>query len=146
MAGVAHAVVAILSAVVAIIVVLALMDAAFQSSQYTGSIVSQGAVVASEGLGLNVTMIDWGNVTVGSSVSRPVTVTNKALTPYVLSYQLSNWIPQNASDYLTVSWDYDDAPLAEAEARTVVFTLHASENTTGIMNFSVDITLTGTQV
>jgi len=50
-----------------------------------------------------------------------------------------NWNPLNASDYLTLSWNYDGRQLNPLEVVQVTLTLTVSSSVQGIESFSFDI-------
>jgi len=55
----------------------------------------------------------------------------------------SNWNPSNASDYMTLSWDYGGQSINPDEVVQVTFTLSVDASIDGITGFSFDITIVG---
>jgi len=55
----------------------------------------------------------------------------------------SNWSPSNASDYLTLSWDYGGQSINPDDVAQVTFTLSVDASIEGITSFSFDITIVG---
>jgi hypothetical protein len=55
----------------------------------------------------------------------------------------TNWNPSNASDYISLSWDYGGQLVNPGELIPVIFTLSISESVEGITSFSFDITIMG---
>jgi len=53
----------------------------------------------------------------------------------------TNWDPTNASDYISLTWDYGGQLVNPDEIIPVVLTLAISGNVTGITGFSFDIIL-----
>jgi len=53
----------------------------------------------------------------------------------------SNWSPSNASDYMSLSWDYGGQSIDVDEVVQVTFTLSVDASIEGITNFSFDITI-----
>jgi hypothetical protein len=53
----------------------------------------------------------------------------------------SNWSPLNASDYLSLSWDYGGQSIDVDEVVQVTFTLSVDAGIEGITSFSFDITI-----
>jgi len=87
----------------------------------------------------NVTFIDWGAIEVGQNTSQRVFVRHEGTVNLRLSYNTSDWIPTNASDYINLVWDYDNRTFLPDEILPVTFTLLVSPETTGITTFSFDI-------
>jgi hypothetical protein len=55
----------------------------------------------------------------------------------------TNWNPLNASDYISLSWDYGGQLVNTGELIPVIFTLSISDSVEGITSFSFDITIVG---
>jgi hypothetical protein len=90
-----------------------------------------------------VTEIDWGLVEPGQHVNATIYLKNEGNAPITLSINTENWSPSNASNYITLSWDYAGQ---KVDPRTVVkvnLTLSVSSNVTRVTNFSFDIIITG---
>lgn len=89
--------------------------------------------------------INWGTLTPGS---------NKNITLYIRnagnrmtgSFNTSNWFPTNASNYITLTWNFGEAPLYPNRIRTTIFTLSISPSIQNITDFSFNILITGTLV
>lgn len=62
--------------------------------------------VKTVGVNVDRDFIDWGNLTVLNSGTEIINVENIENTPILLSLNSSNWNPANASNYLTLSWNY----------------------------------------
>jgi len=90
-----------------------------------------------------VTHIDWGTIEVGDNASRTVYVQHEGTVPLTLYYSTSNWVPDNASDFITFLWDYDNRTLNPDEVVPVTLTVEVSPLITGIETFSFDITIVG---
>ena len=91
-----------------------------------------------------VDSIDWGTPEPGDSVSRTVYVRNTGSAPMNVSLSASGWVPAEAGDYLTMSWDREGAEIAADEVVQAVLTLDVSGSITGITDFSFDIVIEGT--
>lgn len=87
--------------------------------------------------------INWGNVTEGSQYSVTLFAKNIKNTPVTLTMRTENWIPVNASTYLSVDWNYLGEILQpEAAAPTsIVFYLQVAEDAGGIEDFSFDLVI-----
>jgi hypothetical protein len=88
-----------------------------------------------------VSSINWGVIDPGLNVNKTTYIRNEGNTPATLSMTTSNWNPSDASDYMTLSWDYGGQTLAVNEVSQVKLTLSVSPDITGITDFSFDITI-----
>ena len=89
----------------------------------------------------NVTFIDWGIIDVGENTTQRLFVRNEGTVKLRLSYNTTNWNPTNASDYISLVWNYDNRTFLPDEILPVTLTLSVSLETTGITTFSFDITV-----
>jgi hypothetical protein len=96
------------------------------------------------GLTTPMTAINWGALDPGSEKTITVYVRNEANTAVTLSMVTSNWIPSTASNYITLSWNYNGQTVAAGGSVAVTLTLTISSNVNGISSFSFDIIITGT--
>ena len=96
-----------------------------------------------EGLTNKVTTINWGLLAPGSQKTHTIYVSNEGILPLTLSISASNWSPTSASNYLTLTWNYNEQTINAGKAVQVTFTLTVSESITGIANFNFDITAEG---
>jgi hypothetical protein len=136
-------------AVLLSIVALTVLASGFMESSVR--IVGRGAVKA-VGVGVfwdvnctNVaTEIDWGLVEPGYHVNATIYLKNEGNAPITLSLDTGNWNPSNASDYITLSWDYANQTLDPQAVLKTKLTLAVSSDVTGITNFTFDIVITGT--
>ncbi len=92
----------------------------------------------------NLTSLNWGNVAAGSSVAKTIYLKNTGSTSEVLSMSLTGWLPSGAQQYISVTWDRQNAILTAGESCAATLNLSVSQDITGITNFSVNIILTGT--
>jgi hypothetical protein len=90
-----------------------------------------------------VTEIDWGLVEPGYHVNATIFLRNEGNAPITLSLHTENWSPSNASDHITLSWDYADQTVDPGAVMKVNLTLAVSSDITGITNFNFDIVITG---
>jgi hypothetical protein len=90
-----------------------------------------------------VTEIDWGVVEPGYHVNSTIYLKNEGNAPITLSLNTENWSPSNASNYITLSWDYADQTLDLGAVVKVNLTLNVSSDVMGITSFTFDIVITG---
>jgi len=88
-----------------------------------------------------VSFIDWGVVEPGSMNNVTVYVRNEGNVAANISLATENWNPSNASDYLSLSWNYDGRQLNPQEVVPVTLTLTVSSSVQGIESFSFDIVI-----
>jgi uncharacterized repeat protein (TIGR01451 family) len=92
-----------------------------------------------------MTNIDWSILEPGEITTYTIYVRNEGNSPLTLSMSLSNWYPSSASNYLTLTWDYDGQTIGVGKAVKVTLTLAVSPSITGIGNFHFDLTLVGSE-
>ncbi|HKZ94582.1 MAG TPA: hypothetical protein VJ249_08400 [Candidatus Bathyarchaeia archaeon] len=92
-----------------------------------------------------VSSINWGTLDPGSNKSTTIYIKNTGNSPITLAMTTSNWNPSNASNYMTLIWNYGGQTLNANEVIQARFTLTVSSNITGITNFSFDITITANE-
>lgn len=90
-----------------------------------------------------VSSINWGMLEPGSGENVTVYIRNEGNSVASLSMDTSNWIPSNASDYITLSWDYGGVSISPGEVVQVTFTLSVSASIEGVTSFSFDIVVMG---
>ena len=130
---------ALLSVAIVALAAFSLINIATYTLKAQKDIQSQGSISAEEGLYLDKGFIDWGTIEVGGEATENVTVTNALSAAVTLSLQTSNWDPANASDFMTLSWDYANQTLAKDVSLLINLTLSVSPEIEGITDFSFDI-------
>jgi hypothetical protein len=90
-----------------------------------------------------VTEIDWGLIEPGHQVNVTIYLKNESNAPITLSLHTENWNPVNASNYITLIWDYANQTVDPGAAVKISLTLTVSSEVTGITNFNFDIIITG---
>jgi hypothetical protein len=91
-----------------------------------------------------VTWIDWGKIEPGAQNNVVIYFHNEGNSAVTLSQSTSNWSPSVASNYLTLSWDYNGQKIEEDEKLQVTLTLSVSTNIAGVTSFDFDIIVEGT--
>ena len=119
--------------------------------QVSNTISTVGSLKLSAGIGVykdasytnNLSTIDWGTLEPGATQSYSMYIHNEGVSALTLSMSTSNWSPSSASNYLTLSWNYNGRTLNAGETVQVTLTLSISESVTGISSFSFDINVVG---
>ena len=144
----APAILAIIIAAVAPIILTSLTLARLQRSTTIGS----SGTVKAVGVGVywdsectnRVSSINWGMVEPDSINNATVYIKNESNAPVTLSLGTENWNPTNASNYMTLSWDYGGQEIGVDEVVQVMLSLSVYSGIEGITNFSFDIIIVGT--
>ena len=130
---------------------LALFGSILGQLIFTRTIGSYGKVKAfgvgvywDSGCGSAVYYIDWGLVEPGLASDVTFYMRNEGNYPVALSLDAENWRPENASSYLTLSWDYAGEKISPGESVQVTLSLVASADIESITDFSFDVILSGT--
>jgi len=142
----------IVGAAVALILYTATLTAIgpLVSAALTNRTISNSGSVKAIGVGIYwdqactnpVASISWGVLDPGQSVNRTVYVRNEGNAVASLSLATSDWSPSNASNYMTLTWDYGGQILDINASMQVKLTLSVSSSISGITNFSFVITIT----
>jgi hypothetical protein len=90
-----------------------------------------------------VSSIDWGLAEPGAVKNVTVYNRNEGNAPITLSLQTSNWSPANASDYISLSWNYGGQTIGPNQVVAVTLSLSISSSIEGITTFSFDIVIVG---
>lgn len=138
---------AVISIILALFAVFLVRGALITSKAMssTGSVTAINLGVYSDhACTVNCTSINWGLVAPGSAVDQTVYVENTGNSNETLSLTPSNYIPSGSSAFLSVSWNLQNSVLAPSQISAATLTLSVSPNVTGITNFSIELTLSGT--
>ncbi|HKZ94552.1 MAG TPA: hypothetical protein VJ249_08250 [Candidatus Bathyarchaeia archaeon] len=92
-----------------------------------------------------VSAIDWGNIEAGTTKNITIYVLNTGNTNIRLSMNTTNWTPTNASENITLSWDYQSQTLSPNQLLKTTLILNVEPNTRGITTFSFDAIISATQ-
>jgi hypothetical protein len=118
------------------------------ASQTSGTLSNYGTVNSvgvriywDAGLTSKVTAIDWGTIDPGSQKSFTIYIYNEGNNGVTLTETTSNWNPTFASNFMSLSWDYNNKKIDAGAYVGVTLTLKADAATKGISNFSFDITI-----
>jgi len=88
-------------------------------------------------------VVDWGVLDPGENRSVSAWVKNTGNDEQKLVMWTESWNPMNASDWISLSWDYVGSWVSVNVSVPVVFTLSVDANITGVTNFSFDIWVKG---
>jgi len=83
--------------------------------------------------------IDWGFAEPGDTVSK--TISGNA--PLTLGLSYSDWIPAEAGDFITLSWDQEGTTINPGDIQQAALTLTISDDITGVTDFSFNIVIEG---
>ena len=92
---------------------------------------------------VSVTQIDWGIVEAGESKNFSAYIVNRSNVPITLSMITENWNPVNASNFITLTWNYGGTEIAVDGYVFVTFVLSVDQATSGIDAFSFTIVVVG---
>ncbi|MBS7646643.1 hypothetical protein KEJ24_02225 [Candidatus Bathyarchaeota archaeon] len=116
------------------------------------TIQSSGNVRATLGLGVysdssctvSLSSIDWGEVILGQNYTRTIYLKNLGNVKVTLSMIYGNWTPSSASNYLTLTWNRENAILNVGESISANLILTVKSNAQG-GSFSFDISIIATE-
>ena len=83
--------------------------------------------------------LDWGTVEPGSVKNITLYVRNEGNHVATLFLATNGWNPINASNYMSLSWNYNGETLSPMESTGVTLTLSVAPNAEGITDFSFDV-------
>ncbi|MBT0159211.1 hypothetical protein G4O51_04420 [Candidatus Bathyarchaeota archaeon A05DMB-2] len=87
--------------------------------------------------------INWGTLDPGAQKSVTVYIRNEGSLAVTLTLSTSNWSPSTASNYLTLTWNYNGQTINPGASVQVRLTLTTSASVTGVTAFSFNIVITG---
>jgi hypothetical protein len=76
--------------------------------------------------------LDWGVLDIGSSNSVTLLIKSTSNYDVILNLNVTDWTPENISDYLTISWDYKNTIMKPGEELNVTLTLTSSSSSSFI--------------
>ncbi|MCL5877649.1 MAG: hypothetical protein M1540_07550 [Candidatus Bathyarchaeota archaeon] len=91
------------------------------------------------------TNINWGNLSPGTSATYTLYIKNTGNTAETLSMATNNWSPQTVSQYITITWNRNNAVLEANQMLQATLTLTVSSFIdNSITAFSNQIIISGT--
>jgi hypothetical protein len=125
-----------------------LVSQTLHTSGMVSSIASNMEIYEDAACTIPLVSINWGNAAPGTNITKHVWMKNVGYL-MTLSFTTSAWIPSHAIRYLHLAWSGDGQTLASGPPLDTVLTLTVDANVVNssppILNFSFDITLTGTE-
>ncbi len=117
------------------------VNAIISSSQ----IIPVAGTIKSVGVDVSPTSLAWGILEPNSVTNMTVNIRGNGTAPVTLTYQVTDWQPKEAEDYMALTWNYKGQSV-NSTWTPVVFSLRVHQNVTssGITNFSFNIVVTGT--
>jgi hypothetical protein len=88
-----------------------------------------------------VQAINWGTLGPGDVENLTLYVRNEGENSTTLYLNVSGWNPPNASDYLSIGWNYSGDPIGPGETMSIDLLLYVNQSIAGITNFDVNITI-----
>jgi hypothetical protein len=86
-----------------------------------------------------VESIEWGTLSPGETKSYTVYVRNEGENNTTLNLNVHSWSPAEASNYLTVNWNYTGYPVKPGQVVAATLTLTVRPEVRGITDFSMII-------
>lgn len=128
-----------------------LIIATVSSLYQTSSTISSVGTFKAIGIGVywdeastrSVDALDWGFLAADTQKSFTVYINNEGALPMTLSMSTSNWNPPIASNYLTLTWDYNGQTVNAGTTIPVTITLTVGGNVDGVDIFNFDIIAEG---
>lgn len=90
-----------------------------------------GNVYSNEGLRVEPTNLSWGTVDPSRNTTRIIVVRNLWQGTADLGLSTFDWVPPEAANYLSLTWDYDGKPLEGLASLLVNLTLTVSSDVVG---------------
>ena len=118
------------------------------------TVLSTGGVNVTANLGVysdsalqnNLTAINWGSPTPGTNVTKTIYIKNTGEgVSLALSMATSGWVPTNANGPITLVWNQEGTRLLPGQSTAAVLTLIVSPAVVDITDFTVSISISGTQ-
>jgi hypothetical protein len=112
----------------------------------SGRIIALGVKVTAVGSNIDLTNIDWGDLTASATATRQFSVINNGTIPTTLSMSAGDWIPLIAQQYLTITWNYASGTVLQAGAsQTITITINVNQYIAGINTFTNTLYIIATQ-
>lgn len=137
------ALVAVLAFLAGSVITFALMHCTRRiPSLATVKVVGVG-VYEDSGCTVSVAQIDWGMVEPGDEATFDAYIKNESNVPITLMMYTEDWSPANASNFISLSWDYGGSEIPVDDSIPVTFVLNVDPATAGIDSFIFTIVIVG---
>lgn len=88
--------------------------------------------------------IDWGTLTNGATTAATFYIKNTGENSNLtLNFNVTDWDPPGAAQYISLSWNYDGRVLQPGQAVQLQMQLSVAEGVTGVSAFSNRINING---
>jgi len=94
-------------------------------------------------LTIPVTSINWGIVELGEQKNFSAHIKNESNVPLTLGLFTEDWMPANASSFITLTWNYDGSEIPVDSSIPITFVLDVSATISGIDAFAFTIVIVG---
>jgi hypothetical protein len=139
-----------------VILPLILIMILVSTSPFTFGLLSDQRIMNSSGIvaGVNLdvyadsagttplTSVDWGLLYPSDTITQELYIRNAGNQATTLQLETANWSPSQASEYLTLNWDYGNELVQPDETIRVTLSLTLASDIQDIQDFSFDIVLT----
>jgi hypothetical protein len=137
----------ILAFSIGVVSTLLIVSALYQTSVHFSSVAAVKtvgvAIYWDPAFTVPVVNMNWGVIEPGTTKNVSCYIVNTSNVPVSLTLAVNNWQPTSASNYVSLTWNYDEQPIPVSGYTPITFSLHVDPATTGITGFSFDITITG---
>ena len=140
--------------IILIILMISITLTTYAALSTNQTVLSAGEVKVTANLGVysdsafqnNLTTINWGSPTPGTNVTRTIYIKNTGSgVSLALSMATSDWVPTTANGPITLTWNQEGTRLAPGQSTSAILTLVVSPSVVDITNFTVSISVSGTQ-
>lgn len=90
--------------------------------------------------------INWGLIEPGETKYYTMYAKNEGDYDIYLTLDTNSWNPTEASNYLVLSWNYDNSTMIPNDVVEIILDLYCDTSVTGIDTFSFNIVVTGVSV
>lgn len=120
--------------------ILSLILSAYTITSLQSSVtISNHGRIKTIGIKTDTENIVWGMIEPNSTASYIINVSPNGSMPVTLQFNTSNWNPENASDYIHLSWNYTGAIIEPDIWVPINLILAVDADIRGINVFSFDI-------
>jgi hypothetical protein len=93
-----------------------------------------------------LTTINWGSISPGGTTAQIMYIKNiETVAAVTLNMTTSNWNPKESNGPIIVTWDREGTILSPGQSIEAIITLAVSPDISNIVNFTVQISIAGTQ-